>query len=68
MYETRRHEKLTILTFSALAALTPPSGHKLLRSLVLVDPVIMRPQSEHEKGVFDLAGAAIGRRARWASR
>ncbi|KAI5899697.1 uncharacterized protein SCHCODRAFT_02661304 [Schizophyllum commune H4-8] len=53
---------------SALAALTPPSGHKLLRSLVLVDPVIMRPQSEHEKGVFDLAGAAIGRRARWASR
>ncbi|KAL1692321.1 Alpha/beta hydrolase family-domain-containing protein [Schizophyllum commune] len=54
---------------SALAALTPPNGHKLIRSLVLVDPVIMKPQSEHEKkGISGLTIAAVGRRARWASR
>ncbi|KAL1735272.1 Alpha/beta hydrolase family-domain-containing protein [Schizophyllum commune] len=54
---------------SALAALTPPNGHKLLHNLVLVDPVIMKPQSEHEKkGISSLTSAAVGRRARWASR
>ncbi|KAL1756048.1 Alpha/beta hydrolase family-domain-containing protein [Schizophyllum commune] len=54
---------------SALAALTPPNGHKLLQSLILVDPVIMKPQSEHEKkGISGLTSAAVGRRARWASR
>ncbi|KAL1667791.1 hypothetical protein GGF50DRAFT_124587 [Schizophyllum commune] len=54
---------------SALAALTPPNGHKLLHSLVLVDPVIMKPKSEHEKkGISSLTSAAVGRRARWASR
>ncbi|KAL1746358.1 Alpha/beta hydrolase family-domain-containing protein [Schizophyllum fasciatum] len=51
---------------SALAALTAP---RLLHSLVLVDPVIMCRASAHEiQGVYNLTSAAVGRRARWATR
>ncbi|TRM57568.1 hypothetical protein BD626DRAFT_560288 [Schizophyllum amplum] len=54
---------------SALATLTPPYGPLLIRSLVLIDPVIMAPKSGHNKsGLQVLASGAVGRRGQWASR